>query len=48
MDLLKAVEDVLESAHQPLHVGVITEKVISGGLGAHEQGLIITTGDFSP
>ena len=32
MDLLKAIEDVLKSAHQPLHVGVITEKVISGGL----------------
>ena len=32
MDLLKAIEDVLKSAHQPLHVGVIAEKVISGGL----------------
>lgn len=32
MDLLKAIEDVLKSAHQPLHVGVIVEKVISGGL----------------
>jgi len=31
MDLLKAIEDVLKSAHQPLHVGVIAEKVISGG-----------------
>ena len=32
MDLLKAIEDVLKSAQQPLHVGVIAEKVISGGL----------------
>lgn len=32
MDLLKAIEDVLKLAHQPLHVGVIAEKVISGDL----------------
>ena len=32
MDLLKAIEDVLRSAYEPLHVGVIAEKVISGGL----------------
>lgn len=32
MDLLKAIEDVLKSAHKPLHVEVIAEKVISGGL----------------
>ena len=32
MDLLKAVEEILKSAGEPLHVAVITEKVISGGL----------------
>jgi molecular chaperone DnaK len=32
MDLLKAVEHVLKSAHQPLHVVVIAEQVISSGL----------------
>ena len=32
MDLLKAIDEVLKSAHEPLHVAVIAEKVISGGL----------------
>ena len=32
MDLLKALEEVLNSAHGPLNVAVIAEKVISGGL----------------
>lgn len=32
MDLLKAIEDVLKSAQQPLHVELITKKVISSGL----------------
>lgn len=31
MDLLKAIENVLKSAHEPLHVEVIADKVISGG-----------------
>ena len=32
MNLLKAIEEVLKSAHEPLHLAVIAEKVISGGL----------------
>ncbi len=27
MDLLKAIVDVLKSAHQPLNLGVVAEKV---------------------
>ena len=32
MDLLAAIEKVLQSAHEPLHVAVITEKLLSGRL----------------
>ena len=32
MVLLEAIKEVLTSAHRPLHVAVIAEKVISGGL----------------
>ena len=32
MDMLKAIEEILKSAGEPLHVAVITKKVISGGL----------------
>ena len=32
MDLLKAIAEVLKSADEPLHVAVIVEKVIGGGL----------------
>ena len=32
MDLLKAIEEVLKSAHEPLHARVIAKRAISGGL----------------
>ncbi len=32
MDLLKAVEEVLKAANKPLHVSVISEKIINSGL----------------
>lgn len=32
MDLLKAIEDDLKSAYQPLHVGLFVEKMTSAGL----------------
>jgi len=54
MTALSAAQQVLEQAGKPLHCAEISKRIVAtdlwhtnGSLGSHEQGLIITTSDFS-